>query len=380
MKICYFVHDISHPDVPRRAAMLSQGGAAVTMLGFRRGLTPDPGAARSVVDLGPTMDGRLIYRLLAVAKALPRLTNSAADIASSQVIVARNLEMLFLSAIARRRYAKRASLIYECLDIHRLMSSNGITAKALRRLEQLLLRQSQGLIVSSPGFLRGYFQKHYDALPPTFVVENKVFLTGEALAPPSTAPAGPPWRIGWFGAIRCRRSLEILKNAIRSAPGLIEVVIAGRPARTVFGSTDASFHGVPGLQFLGPYEDETALAHLLASVHFAWTADFYDTGRNSDWLLPNRMYPAALYGAVPLAMAHVETGRWLRVHEAGILLNEPVEQTLVQVLRTMTMERFAVARGALKRIPTSALVTEPEECRELVRALTQPETAQAAAQ
>src|SRR5580704_17473032 len=257
MKISYFVHDITHPDPPRRAAMLRQGGAAVTMLGFRRGPAPSPDTAQSVVDLGQTMDGRLARRVLTVARTLPLLKRWAAEIASSQVIMARNLEMLFLAAQARNPYAPHAALVYECLDIHRLMLSTGLAGILLRRLEGRLLRQSQGLIVSSPGFIKEYFGRTHRPIPPTFLVENKVLSADFVAGPDETVrPAGPPWRIGWFGAIRCRRSLEILTHAVRSAPDLVEIIVAGKPALTVFGDTDADFRGIPGLRYLGAYKDE----------------------------------------------------------------------------------------------------------------------------
>jgi succinoglycan biosynthesis protein ExoL len=370
MKICYFVHDINHPDLPRRVAMLRQGGAAVTMLGFRRGPAPASDPTQTIIDLGRTIDGRFGQRVLSVARTLPLLKRWAGEIASSQVIMARNLEMLFLAAQARKRYAPHATLVYECLDIHRLMLSRGVAGILLRQLEQHLLKQSQGLMVSSPGFIREYFEKTHRSLPPVFLVENKV-VSADPIPDPDglTRPEGPPWRIGWFGAIRCRRSLEILTHAVRSAPGLVEVIIAGKPARTVFGDTDASFRGIPGLSFLGPFKDEAALSSLFAASHFAWAADFYETGGNSDWLLPNRVYRAILYGAVPIAMARVETGHWLEAHRAGIRLEEPADDAVVDIFRSMTLQRYADAKSALKRVPKQDLVTEPEESRRLVEDL-----------
>jgi succinoglycan biosynthesis protein ExoL len=355
--------------------MLRLGGAAVTMLGFRRGPAPDPGstgATDNVIDLGRTLDGRFVQRAWSVARTVPRLGLWSGEIAGSSVILARNLEMLLLAALARGRYAPKAALVYECLDIHSLMLSGGMAGIALRQLERRLLRRSQGLVVSSPGFIREYFAKTHRILPRSLLVENKVLA---AESKPATGipgpPPGPPWRIGWFGAIRCRRSLDILTRALRSAPGLLEVIVAGKPARAVFPDGGASFRGVPGLTFLGPYEDEAALARLHASVHFAWTLDYYEAGGNSDWLLPNRLYRAALYGAVPIAAANTETGRWLEGHRAGLLLKEPIMDMLVDSFRDMTQPKFSDARTKLECIPVRALVTDPQECRELVSVLAQ---------
>jgi succinoglycan biosynthesis protein ExoL len=369
MKISYFVHDINHPDLPRRVEMLQRGGATITMMGFRRGAARKHDESLRVFDLGRTLDGRLARRVLTVAKTLPSLDRWAGEIAGSDVILARNLEMLLVAARARR-YAPKAALVYECLDIHRLMLSQGFAGRALRHMEQLLLKRSQGLIVSSPGFTREYFQKTHRLLPPSLLVENKAIVDEAVTDRDSQALPNPPWRIGWFGAIRCRRSLDALTALVRSAPGLVEVVIAGRPARTVFGDTDAAFRNISGLHFLGPYKDgEAEIAALFRSCHFAWTADFYEPGRNSDWLLPNRLYRAVLYGSIPITMSHVETGRWLAAHGAGITLAEPLEKALADTFMGMTPQRFVEARAAVQRIPSSAVVTGAEECRTLVKRL-----------
>lgn len=372
MKVSYFVHDIGHPDLARRLALLREGGAETMVFGFHRTRAVDRDLVGTIIDLGRTVDARLIHRIWAVATALPRLRHFASDLASSRVLLARNLEMLLLAAVARRLYAPRAALVYECLDIHHLMLSRGGVGAALRELERRLLGRSQGLVVSSPGFIREYFKRVHSSLPQSFVVENKVFLGGEQPRRRATmAPAGPPWRIGWFGVIRCRRSLEILTNLVRSMPELVQVMVAGMPARAVFGDFERDLEGVPGLTFLGAFKDEAALADLFSSVHFAWTVDYYEADANSAWLLPNRLYRAALYGAVPLAIADVETGKWLAARQAGILLQEPLKESLLDTIRGMTLERFTNAQAALERIPRSALVTEPGECGALVRALSE---------
>jgi hypothetical protein len=239
--------------------------------------------------------------------------------------------------------------------------------------EGRLLRASQALVTSSPGFLREYFERTYPRLPRTVVVENKVFPVVEERNARSALPPGPPWRIGWFGVIRCRRSLEILAEVARRAPGLIEVVVAGRPAAKVFGDVDAAFAGIPGVRYIGGFADEAELARLFGSVHFAWAMDFYEAGANSDWLLPNRLYRAAYYGAVPIGLTTVETGRWLARHAAGLRLDQASPEALIAGLQAMTPARFEALQRNLDRIPTAELVTEAEECRAFVRSLLQPE-------
>lgn len=310
-------------------------------------------------------------------------------------VMARQLETLALAAMARAVTAPRAKLTYECLDVHRLMTARSAPGRALRALEGGLLRRCGLLLVSSPGFVREHFAKAYSALPPVRLVENRVLESelapGElarltavrtdphAVGQPQTPgsgpapglPPGPPWRIGWFGMIRDARSLALLADLVRRLPGRVEVVIRGRPARTAVPEFDRTVAGTPGLRFLGPYDRATELAAIYGDVHFTWAVDFYEAGANSDWLLPNRLYEGGLYGTVPIALAEVETGRWLAAKGAGLLLREPLEETLPALLESMDADRYAAAKRAAA-IPLTELTYGRTDAEALCAALVAP--------
>ncbi len=370
MRLLYLVHDLNHADIARRVELLQAGGAEVVLAGFHRKEEVDPGVANVVAPLGRTRDGAFLQRIVQVVRAAMGLGRLRGVTAGCDAVLARNLEMLLLGVLVRARLLRAAPLTYECLDIHRLMTGRGLVGRALRRLEGDLMRRCQCLVTSSPGFVSEYFAKLYRVLPRVILVENKVFPALEgARAAPQPLPDGPPWRIGWFGVIRCRRSLEILSDLAAAAPGLIEVVVSGRPAKAVFGDVEAAFADRPGVTFVGGFADEAALAAHFRSVHFAWAMDFYEAGANSDWLLPNRLYRAVYYGAVPIALSGVETGRWLAGRGLGLRVDTATSETLRHALEQTGPDAFATMRAALGAVPTADLVTLDAECREIVCAL-----------
>jgi len=352
--------------------MFAHGGADVRLFGFHRG----DAAALSWVNLGRTEDAKLLQRILSILKALLTLPRWVGEVTSADVIVARNLEMLIVAAAARGLGARHATLIYECLDIHRLMSGKTVVSRALRALERVLLRRVQGLLVSSPGFIREHFAKLGGPLPTTILIENKVWVN-EKLSPRGATllPAGPPWRIGWFGIIRCKRSLDMLVEVARRNPGLLEIVIAGRPASDVVGDLSSALPEGSGVKYLGTFADEAELARLYRSTHFSWLVDFYEAGANSDWLLPNRLYRSAYYGSVPIALTGVETGRWLEKYGAGLRLERVSAEKIAATLSQFSAADYLRAKAKLEAIPTSSLVYTGAECSELVRRLAAPEAA-----
>ena len=159
------------------------------------------------------------------------------------------------------------------------------------------------------------------------LIENKHIDLTAARSAPAWGPRqpGPPWRIGWFGCLRCRKSLNILTALAARRPDLVEVVIRGRQAPAVFDDFADIVAGVPGMLYGGPYHPRE-IGALYRDCHFSWAIDYYDEGRNSAILIPNRIYDAGAHHCVPLALAGVETGRWLARRRVGVLLEDPLRE------------------------------------------------------
>jgi hypothetical protein len=373
MKIAYFVHDLADDAVHRRVRMMRYF-AAVTLFGFHRSdqfTSVIDGV--DTVDLGRTTDAHLAQRAIAVGRAGLKVAQWTEHLRGTTLFMARQLETLSLAALARRVTGSTAPLLFECLDIHRLMLARHPVGIALRTLEARLLRVCSVLIVSSPAFLTHHFAR-YSNLPPTLLLENKVLaddvpagvLQRIAMLRRGGPPPGPPWRIGWFGVIRCRRSLMILADLVRTLPGVVEVIIRGRPKRDVIPDFDRVVMSTPGLSYHGVYDRHTALATIYPDVHFSWAIDFFEAGCNSEWLLPNRLYEGTLYGAVPLAESSVQTGRWLADRQCGVRLAAGSDHNLSEALRAwfagLDAAGYVTAKNALATVPITALLDDKVSC------------------
>jgi hypothetical protein len=128
---------------------------------------------------------------------------------------------------------------------------------------------------------------------------------------------------------------------------------------------------LPYVLFQGPYRS-VDLPAIYGEVHFCWAIDYYEQGQNSAWLLPNRLYEGLLNGAVPIALAEVETGQWLIRRKVGMVLNEPLDQRLGDALAGLSDDRYRELAGAVGALPRAELATDEAECRELVNALCAP--------
>jgi succinoglycan biosynthesis protein ExoL len=373
LHVLYLVHDVSDPAVRRRITMLRAGGAQVTLAGFRRTTNPiaDVEGLRPI-DLGATRDGRFGQRLAAVAKAALSIGSKLGGVPRPDLIIARNLEMLALARRARSAFGASVPIVYECLDIHRLVLRNDVLGKALRATERFLARDVKLLVTSSPAFIANYFEPFGQVAAPIELVENKYFEVAAILPGASEveeSPVGPPWRIGWFGALRCRRSLELLADFSRRMEGRFEIVLRGRPALSEFPDFHGFVEAEPWLSFRGPYRNPEDMAAIYNDVHFSWAIDFFEAGQNSEWLLPNRLYEGCRFGAVPISMGNTETGRFLKQQDIGVLLPQASPEALEAALGKMEEHRFARLKGRVLARNPRTWSYDRSDCRALVERL-----------
>jgi len=354
---------------------LCAGDAQVKVAGFRR--TPKPVvtvAGCRAVDFGcQTFDARFSQRIGAVLRTVIGLRRYEALFADVDLVVARNLEMVAIGARGRDFCKKPLPvLLYECIDIHRLMLSRGPADMVLRWLDRRLSRRAAAIINSSPAFVTHYFHRIAHLKNPIRLVENKVLdIKEETPLDTKVAPRtpGPPWIIGWFGKIRCTRSLNLLIELAQQSEGKVEVIIRGKPPEHLFGNFEQKIPGIPGIKFLGSYRNPQDLEDIYRNIHFTWAIDMYQEGLNSSWLLPNRIYEGGLYGAVPMALDSVEPGRFLKNLAVGVMLKNPLRTSLRDFFATLTPEKYHEPKKAVLLLPRANWVCSRSECEELVKSL-----------
>lgn len=369
-RILYLVHNLSDPAVARRLSMLRLGGAEVEIAGFRRADAPPADLpAETVIELDITHDSRMLQRLLVTLKARYGVKRWAKVLARPDVIIARNLEMLAVAEALLSLWDEPPALVYECLDIHRLMLRQDRLGRGMRAVEQRLMRRANLLMTSSPAFLERYFDEQ--GAPPALLIENKVFALGHEAVGHNSALDGVegPVRLGWFGALRCRKSLAALDGASRALEGKLKVTLRGRPALTEFEDFHGTIEAAPHVAFGGAYRYPDDLAPIYSEVHLVWAIDFFEEGQNSAWLLPNRIYEGCLNEAIPIALAGTETAAFVERHGIGVVIPDIEQQTLHELFAGMTPERLRALAEAVAAVGKRAFRCEAEECVALVARL-----------
>ncbi|WP_324291048.1 glycosyltransferase [Asticcacaulis sp. SL142] len=361
MRVLYLVHDLEDAAVRRRTLMLEAGGASVYLAGFRRGPKPVSESTDKIIDLGETRNGAFAHRAAKTLTTAPSLIRALGD-SKPDIIIARNLEMLFLARQVARRFKPAPVIVYESLDIHRLLLRRDFIGALLRGAERSLMSRASLVVTSSPAFVENYFVPMQNLTLPVFLLENKVLdLSGRVVGVPAAKKTDGVITIGWFGALRCRKSLDLLSALTRLMAGRVKVVMRGKPAYNEFEDFDAQVAAEPHITFEGPYSAED-LSALYAAVDLTWAIDFFEEGQNSKWLLPNRLYEGSRYGSVPIAMSGTETGSFVSRHGLGLTLDEATPQALMALFETLTPDCLSALRATLKACPPSLFTATRDDC------------------
>ncbi len=362
--VAYFAHDWGDAAIGRRVAGFRRDGMSVAGFAMHRaeGGRPD----WVVADLGQTHDNKYLQRALSIPRAA-RLAQGA-TLLKADIIVARNLDMLLVALAARRRARLSTPVIYECLDIHRLVAHDDAIGSVFRRVEGYALDRCAGFWVSSPAFLDEHFAIHHPDARGGRLLENRL------QAPPGPRPerttenATEKLRIGWFGNLRCARSLSLLCDVARACGGAVEIILRGYPAETEIPDFHRIVEAQPGLTFGGRYRWPDDLASIYGGVDVVWAGDFMDAGKNSDWLLPNRLYEGGWYACPPIAPSASQTGKWVAAHDCGFTLPEPLGETLPSLIGSLVADRTPLlkARDRLLSLPAETFIEPAGTLKELV--------------
>ena len=286
------------------------------------------------MPLGLTDDQHYGRRILHLLAAFPTVWQHRSFLRAADIIYARNIDMLMIAFAAKKLARAKAPLVYEALDVHPAFTKAGWKGRALRFIERTLLRASRLLVVSSPLFIERYFNPIQKFSGPWFLLENKLHASDWDKHPiprKRERAGGAPWVIGWFGVIRCQRSLDILQNIAARFPDRVVVHIRGLPSETD-GITDNLLRGIASrsrnIFYFGTYRNPRDLAEIYGAVDLAWAVDFSASGANSDWLIPNRLYECGIFGVPAIARKDTATGEIVEQDLRGWCLDEPFDDSL----------------------------------------------------
>jgi len=366
--IAFFAHERGDARVMKRIAALQDQGWEVIGFTFHRVRDkPDVAPTWENIHLGTTYNRRYLQRLWVFAKCVGVLWIHRARLAACGVIYGVNTDNAMLALLGQFFSGHPIPLVLELADIQPAMTGTGVVSRILRRIERFVLARSALLVTTSPGFVREYFQPVQRVSGEVFLLENKVYpsrhLPAPVLRENGAVAGGRPWVIGCFGALRCRRSLELMHALADRLGDRIRIVLRGYPAGTLAEDFESLLGKLPNYQFGGSYQYPDELAEIYGVIDFNWAFDESDPGGNSAWLLPNRIYEGGCFGVPVLGSSTTETGRWIEQHGLGWTFEEPLEESLMSFFKALEVSDWEKISRACLAHPRNEFTGESDYVR-----------------
>ena len=357
-EIAYFMWDRTDAGTIKRVRSLKAIGFHVIGFSFHRRRYNSASAPDwENVDLGLVADKSYLGRIPNLIGGAWKAWRMRRRLRTVPFFLARGLDLAVLALIARFLVGGRMAVIYEVYDVHFTLLEDSVRGAVFRWLERRVLKRADMVAVTAPAYASAYFRARQGYGGPTFVVENKLpadIMTGDEPA------AAKPWRkgerpliLGWFGALRCNESLDILRRAALALPGELEVHLRGWPAEMPLDEFEAIVASVPNITYFGTFRSPEDLADIYGAIDLNWAIDLQFRGGNSDWLLPFRIYEGGYFNVPALGAKGLATGAKVDELDLGWTLDEPYAESLIEFVHRIVPEELEAKRRHLQALPRS---------------------------
>ncbi len=379
--IAYFAGDATNPTVRLRIASFLREKIDVTGFTFRRDkFHSDFVPFWNNVELGVTKDRKYYSRLTTILKGLRIMWRHRARLREVDVLYARLFDSAFLAMLMAKILRLDARLVYEIEDVHDVFFRQTLGARIMRFLERRILANADLVVLPSPGFAEGYLVPYQGYDRPYFLLENRIQLDE---IPPKDAPpsaraeawkqSNDRWVIGWFGTLRCRKSMRLLSEIAERLGDKVLIYTRGFPTETGLEAYMEIVDRYPNWVHEGPYLMPDDLEDLYGRVHFVWCLDFYDENGNSELLLACRMYHGGYFGAVPLFTEQSQMARHLAPHGIGHAISDPYVDQVCELIEGMEWDTYLKERDAILSRRDELFLEDGSGVRALLKAIGRPE-------
>jgi succinoglycan biosynthesis protein ExoL len=359
LHVLFFTTATEHRTFRKTAKMLLDSGLTGLFCGLTRCNYPPAMDALPTIVFGEIPHGRYTLRLVLLGRHLLRLRQLARQ---HQLMHCFSLDALCLGYLAT--LGLTIPLVYQVQDIRPILLGAGIKCRIARFLERQALRRVAHLIVSSHAYYQNYFEVRYGfASKNLSIIENKVEfdpLLAYSLNVEQRGVNVSPLRIGYFGVLRCSRSWEILKEAVRIAEGGLELFVRGKPLGLEKFEDDIL--SLSHISFGGAYRDPDELLSLYAPVDLVWVS--YPFGHsvlgNWQWARTVRFYEAGAFCRPMIAQEGTQDAMVIAKYNIGLNLDLADPQTAVKKLLAIRSENIFTWTRNLREMPRSTFVHKDE--------------------
>ncbi|QMV41718.1 glycosyltransferase [Cohnella cholangitidis] len=353
--ITYILPVSSQPRFHKRIQSFEDQNHSSLIFSFERNYFEGKKKDIEYTSLGYVAHGNYLSRIKKMYIALRILARNKDKISESLCLYSFGLDNAVMALIVRYLIIrKRIKVVCEIGDIRSKMVGNSLFSKCLRKLERLVLRKVDCIVVTAPAYRDEYLIK-LQKLPmeKIEVIENKLY-------PPipdvqlKQNMDGRPLVIGLFGLLRCQRSWNIISRLAEHNRQNIQIYIRGFLLN--ISDFQEKLNQYPNMRFEGEYVSPDDLADMYAKVDICWIANMSNNDINGNWALPNRYYES-IYYHTPI-IAHAKSGVAPRIEQnkCGWTVDFDDEESAIRQIESLTRDEVLEKMNNCKNVDQKDLV------------------------
>jgi succinoglycan biosynthesis protein ExoL len=324
MKILYLLPVLGQPRFIKRMRGLEDMGASNEVAFFSREYFEGAGLEYPSHNLGEIMRGKYLKRGFIYLESIWSLRKLAMD---NEVIYCFGLDMAILGFVST--IGTGTKVVLEVGDLRPLQFSKSFLGSLARALDRVIYPFLAQLVVTSEAFYESYYSDtlHLDSKKVS-VIENKLFASDVM-----TEDFSIKYRVGYFGLIRCKRSLEILAAFANARRNNFNLYVRGYPF-DVQQELDSLLSN-PGVLLGDEYKSPEDLGSLYGRVDLVWACYPFSSETVGNWRLAktNRFYESMAYGIPIIVQSGTMDAIYVKKFGLGLVLDmADIECSILKLL------------------------------------------------
>lgn len=301
-------------------------------------------------DVEPFWVGRMVH-----ASYLSRLYSYFAlsyslikTVQKDDVIYVFGFDLVVISVFVTK-VSGRGKVVYEIPDIREVLLGGSMLHKLLLIIEKWVVKNLYYMVVTSEEYVTEYFNKIRRLSPRDYVViENKVHAddyTNIVSTEGSRAYQKDSICVGYFGLLRCSRSLDCLIKLASEYGIQVDLYGIFMPSTRHY---EELVNNTPNIHYHGSYQSPNQVATIYKGVDVVWAAYPYSSNSlgNHLWARTNRFYESLYFQKTPIVQKGTADAR--RASLLGDIALEVdlsesadiVVKSLTYLLNWNTLERY----------------------------------------
>jgi len=357
----------SQPRFSKRVESLSDYTRRPVALYFDREYFVGTEPPCKTVSLGRIMHGAYIARIGSLFKAI---IISSKYMQKRSIVYCFGLDMTLIAIFSS--LGSQTSIVYEVADIRSLMLKKSIAGRFSRWLERIVVQYIDSVVVTSPLYIQHYFLdfQGIKSIEKFHVLENKLSkkqiaqLTFNQVLDSEIAESGTKRKIviGYFGLLRCARSIEILRKLANTSYKGFEFHI-NIHGKTMGEVDNDDLIGNQNIEYFGEYKWPDDLAAMYQKVDIVWACYPYGDSvpGNWQWAKTNRFYEACVFSKPMIVLKNSGDAEAVRKYGIGVEVDMEDTITVVNDLKRMlNFETLHKLEKSMCSLPTEVYQYEKE--------------------